>query len=557
MVQKSFSYRIYQNIMLAFWLLITTFVVAQQQEVQAIADSTQIQIGSEFQVILSTKTEATSKVVFPEQNIFGKLEVLESHIVDTIKSEKDHSKIELIKKYSLTQFDTGHYVIPPFTVLIDNKPFLTDSLQIQVTGVAVDTLKQNLYDIKDFTATSDSTDFSVLQKILLIMLFLILIGLVVAFLMVRKKKIKKQQEKKYTPIEKATIGLKELDKKELVEEGAIKEYYSELTDIVKTYLEEAVKFPALENTTEELILNLKDKAVECKLVLSDKVVADLQKVLEEADLVKFAKSKPIRNEIITHTNIVESTINTIHEVFPEKTPEELEFERNQELKLAFERKQRIKKMRSRIVFASAIALTIGLAYWIATSGINIAKDFLTGSATSKYVNSEWVTSKYGQYPIKIETPEVLVRTKDTVTMPEFLLRDSNVAQFRFQAPDNTLFIGLDNYKPQQLFSVVKVLDMEKMTEHIINSWARVGFKNILVEQQVLDMPNGIEGVKTFGTMIYIDSESKKSKKMYYEVLILKYQNSIQQLMVYMPESDPNTKYIIDRIIKSVEIELAN
>ncbi|MDO4728303.1 MAG: hypothetical protein Q4B43_04775 [Bacteroidota bacterium] len=547
-------------LLLVFWVLNTTFASSQNSPIKALADSTQIQIGSQFQVLLSAKVDYRAKVVFPEQPVFGRLEVVESSMVDTIKNQEDQTKIELIKKYTLTQFDTGYYVIPSFRVLIDNKPYLSDSLSVQVTGVEVDTLRQNLYDIKDFVADSDSSDSSMLKWMFILLMLSALVGFVVAYLMVRKKKIREQNQEQFTPIQKATNSLKELEKRDFTGSDAVKEYYSQLTDIIKIYLEEAVKFPALENTTQELITNLKNKALDYKITLSDKVITDLQTVLEDADLVKFAKLKPEQNKIITHSIIIHNTINAIDEVFPDKTPEELELERNEELQKAFERKQKNKQMRSRVTFAAAIVCTIGLAYWVATSGIYIVKDYFTGSATSKYLNSEWIISKYGDYPMSIETPEVLVRTQDTITMDAYMIKEMNIAQFRFKAPDNSLFIGLDNIKDDKSFfskAVADLLQAEGIVEFMIDRLGKAGYKNIIMEQQQLDTEQGIEGVKCFGTMTHVDSELKKTQKMYYEIIVFKYKGTIHQLMVYMPESDPNTKYIVDRIVNSIKIEFTN
>src|SRR5690606_33163235 len=149
----------------------------------------------------------------------------------------------------------------------------------------------------------------------------------------KQTKTSKEPEVVYTPIEKATIGLKKLEEKQLIEKGAIKDYYSELTDIARTYLEEAVKIPAMENTTAELIENLKLTAIKRNLAFSDEMISSLEKVLKQADLVKFAKSKPLDFEIVEDRNSIEKTLRTMHGIIPLKTPEEEEAERNEELRL--------------------------------------------------------------------------------------------------------------------------------------------------------------------------------------------------------------------------------
>lgn len=80
--------------------------------------------------------------------------------------------------------------------------------------------------------------------------------------------------------------LQELNAKELWQNGKIKEFYSELSHILRGYLEDQFTMPALESTTDELIGLLK------KRQFDEEIVAKMRNLLVTADLVKFAKSKP-------------------------------------------------------------------------------------------------------------------------------------------------------------------------------------------------------------------------------------------------------------------------
>src|SRR6187431_3253860 len=124
-------------------LLITTSIFAQQKVVTSI-DTTKNKIGAEFKLTLKTSVDTLSKVVFPKLRTIGALEVIQSYPVDTVKKD---DRYELIKKYGLTQFDSGQYVIPSIKILIDKKPFLSDSIRVEVANVKVDTLQQKMYDI--------------------------------------------------------------------------------------------------------------------------------------------------------------------------------------------------------------------------------------------------------------------------------------------------------------------------------------------------------------------------------------------------------------------------
>jgi hypothetical protein len=103
---------IYLHIALLFWFF------GFSQKITTSIDSSQIKIGSQFLLTIKASVNAKDKVVFPEGKFFGALEVLESFPIDTVKN---NAQYELIKKYGLTQFDSGRYAIPKLLVNINQK----------------------------------------------------------------------------------------------------------------------------------------------------------------------------------------------------------------------------------------------------------------------------------------------------------------------------------------------------------------------------------------------------------------------------------------------------
>jgi hypothetical protein len=114
---------------------------------------------------------------------------------------------------------------------------------------------------------------------------------------------KKYKEKPVLPIVQKVIHpphliaerlLKELKIKQLWEQGQIKEYYSELSHILRGYLEDAYKIPALESTTDELMTTLKSDQMTILQGFdkTDYVLEKIQNLLQTADLAKFAKVIP-------------------------------------------------------------------------------------------------------------------------------------------------------------------------------------------------------------------------------------------------------------------------
>jgi hypothetical protein len=94
--------------------------------------------------------------------------------------------------------------------------------------------------------------------------------------------------------EKAFRMLNELKEKQLWAQGRSKEYFSELSDIVRIYLEERFGITAMEQTTDELLALLK-KQNESKAELR-KVRPELKLILRTADMAKFAKANPLPDE---------------------------------------------------------------------------------------------------------------------------------------------------------------------------------------------------------------------------------------------------------------------
>jgi len=74
--------------------------------------------------------------------------------------------------------------------------------------------------------------------------------------------------------------------KKLWQAGKVKEYYPELTDIVRVYIEDRFAVMAIEMTTHEILDGLK------KHLINDEAMQKLRGSLELADLVKFAKANP-------------------------------------------------------------------------------------------------------------------------------------------------------------------------------------------------------------------------------------------------------------------------
>ncbi len=269
-------------------LFISTISFAQKPMVKAEIDTTNIRIGEQFQLKISV--DETQNVIIPKIQLKG-LEVIDSTRIDTIKNS-------LIRRYILTGFDSGAFYIPQQQIFVKNQAFLTDSLLINIATIAIDTAKVKKFPIKSIKKEPYTfDDFRI--YIYLILAILAIIGFWIYWFVIKKRKETEDAPTYRTlpPFEEAILRLNELDEKLLWQNNKIKEYYSELTEIVRGYIERELKVPALENTTDEVLAMIKDFKNLDSIETSKETIKKLKDLLREADLVKFAKSKPLAIEI--------------------------------------------------------------------------------------------------------------------------------------------------------------------------------------------------------------------------------------------------------------------
>jgi hypothetical protein len=530
-------------------LLISTAVFAQQKRVETSIDTTKNKIGAEFKLTIKTSVDTLSKVVFPNLKNFGALEVIQSYPVDTVKN---NDRYELIKKYGLAQFDSGRYVIPSVKVLINNKAYQTESIAVEVANVQVDTLKQKMYDIKDIQPANDS--IGNWWKYLLALLVILVIGAGVYWFLKHKQKKKIEEEVYKTPIEKATSLLNNLEKKELWQKGEIKEYYSELTDIARNYIEEAIEIPAMESTTSELIAGLRAASVKKKMTVSQEIIGNLERVLRQADLVKFAKSKPLEFEITEDRNKIQKAILTLDSSIPVEVPAEEDIllnEAQRQKQIAIQLK---KKRKQNIVTAVATVLFLLLAttiFLMVTKGFDYVKDNIIGHPSKELLEGEWVRSEYGNPGVKIETPKVLKRTDLTKQLPkEGLALVKEMQSFAYGSLIDNFYLMVSTLKYKQETQI----DLKKSMEVTLQTMESQGAQNMIVKQEDYETREGITGEKAYGTFSRINPTTNDKERIYYEVLLFSQEGGLQQILILHQEGDKYANEISERVLSSVELK---
>ncbi|MBL4642515.1 MAG: hypothetical protein JKY44_02875 [Flavobacteriaceae bacterium] len=297
---------------LSLFLCISAIAFAQQKPmVKAEIDTTNIRIGEQFEYKITVQD--TANVIIPKlENLIG-VEIVEDKKIDTIKNQ-------LIKRYILTSFDSGAYYIPQQQIFIKQRLHLTDSLLIKVATVAVDTTKQKMFPIK--AIQSEPYVFDDYKKYVWYgVIALLIIGLILYFAF--KKKKEEMEEvviPSLPPFEEAIQKFHELDEKLLWQNNQVKEYYSELTGIIRGFIERELKVPALESTTDELIETLTDFNDSESISTTKETIKKLRDLLREADFVKFAKSNPLSQQIEFNRKEAEEIVTELTPV-KEEVPE--------------------------------------------------------------------------------------------------------------------------------------------------------------------------------------------------------------------------------------------
>lgn len=521
------------------------FTFASKAQVASTIDSTSIKIGEQITYHIQVEVDTIDLVVFPEGQTFSPLEMIESYAIDTLK-KKD--KYNLIKKYGLTQFDSGSYTIPRQKIIIGDKTFFTDSLKVEVNIVAVDTT-QGLYDIKPIIAVEKSG--SNWWKYVLITLLIIgaVAFLLFWFIWRRKPLTEEQQIALLPPYDRAKLALKKLDESPYLENENLKDYYSELTFIIRNYLDEKVYDHALESTTDELITRLNLLKEGNRVDLSKEDIKNLESILKRADLVKFAKSAPDVELAKMDRETIDVEIDHVKEALPEPTEEEKLLDEK------YKEEQEHKKKRRKIWLTVGISIFLLMATLTGLSvkyGFDFVKDTIIGHDSKELLEGDWIRSEYGFPPITLTTPKVLKRT--TPELPEEMAKQIELTQFSYGSL-------IDKFQIQVVTTNIKNLgenkiDLEQAMDGSLKLFENAGAQNIITKNEKFETPNGAEGLKIYGTMDSPVLGTDKLEKGKYVLLGFTAESVIQQVLLFYNEQDIYAEQIVQRILNSVELKPA-
>ena len=541
-----------------FFVLGSLLTVKAQVRIKA--DTTKIRIGEQIQ--FQIEVDAVKEVRFHKLVLdsLKKVEIVETLKLDTVKNK-------LYKKYILTSFDSGRYVLPQQLVNIKNKTYKTDSLFIDVSTVQVDTLKQPLFPIKAIQSQPlDLKDYA--KNYWYILPILLLLVFLIWYLFIRKKETEEEKIAKLTPFEQAKLQMDDLDKKLLWQNNKTKQYYTELTDIIRGFIEKELKIPALENTSNEVVRAIKKVNNKNKLEISKKSIIKLKALLQEADLVKFAKFKPLAHEIENHrvdanvilddlkieelveegeeiiestlephleTNVENSISNNVEEVTVSVTKQ----------KTAYQKMSK-KKKRNIIIISIILALCIAGGFFVKNfydKVMDNVGDLLDTDSTEKIYNAGWMRQSFENGIFEITTP-IELKKGANVDLPEEVKK---------------VIVSLDSYQYASLINKLQIAST--VSEYVeglpisldgaISGALNQLKSNPLVKElefKVFDVDtNGIPGKNVKGT--YKEGNLPTD----FEMVIYSIGSKFQMLLIAHKSNDLDGVKIKNKMINSINI----
>ncbi|HEV7232422.1 MAG TPA: hypothetical protein VGO45_13890 [Bacteroidia bacterium] len=293
-------YHIHLKIILLLGLGFGNLVAfAQKPVVSASLDTSVIRLGEQTTIRLKLSTpSAKASVTWPQlqDTITKGIQVVFVSKTDTLASGTGGEKgmSQFMRRITITSFDSGYYAIPPFRIILNNdtaNALMTDAMLLHVKGMQVDTTLA-IKDIKQpLGAPFDWHEL--IPWIKWIALGLVaLAGLIflIRYLIRKKPAPAKPKVPDIPPHITALERLHKLREQKLWQNGMLKLYHSELTDIIRTYLEGRFQIHAMEQTSDEILSSLRS------VPISEESKNRLKQVFKLADLVKFARQQTLPDE---------------------------------------------------------------------------------------------------------------------------------------------------------------------------------------------------------------------------------------------------------------------
>ena len=281
--------------LLVFILLFSLINNGVGQKAEVLLEPEAILIGEHAEFTLKVEAHVDERIIFPlfSDTIHNEIEILRYGMIDTTYTD-DNKHVAYTQTYIITSFEEGYHPIKPVTfksvINNDTLKFESEPLLLTVKSVDVD-MEAAPKDIKPIIEIP-RTFAEMLPYILIVLLIVVIVLFIVYYLKQRKKKPAEQSvwERPDVPAYAAALSkLEALRKSNYLKEEKFKLFHSELTDILRRYIEKQFGINAPEMVSDEILS-------QTKKALNVQEHNKLKEILILSDLVKFAKHKPIVNE---------------------------------------------------------------------------------------------------------------------------------------------------------------------------------------------------------------------------------------------------------------------
>ncbi|WP_211833422.1 hypothetical protein [Porphyromonas levii] len=312
---RSIRYHIIIGVVAMLALAAPLGLHAQEVRVIPKLERSTILIGEQVQLNVRVvyPSDQAMRLVLPEDTLVAGVEIIESVLADSvIVNNRLH---EMIYNVTITSFDSATYTLRNINALVGDSVYTaTDELNLIVNTVPIDlSTSPEPMDIKG----QWKPKFVWQDYILYLYILLGIIAALVAAYYLRKylRGRKNTQEEGSVvvplqdPYQEAIQSIEALKQQELWEHNQTKEYYTQMTDILRRYLWRVYSIDTMDKTSSEILETFRTK------IGKDRMYSELSKILQTADLAKFAKYQPDSDDNIS---LLSASVAFIEEHKPAK-----------------------------------------------------------------------------------------------------------------------------------------------------------------------------------------------------------------------------------------------
>ena len=284
--------KIFLSIFLFFALVNIT--LAGEISVRTSIEPSEILIGEQASLKIELTQDKDEKVSWPQfsDTIATNVSIIEKLATDTISLPDN--RISITSEYLVSSYDSGFYYIPEFVFETTSQKVTSNPVGLTVNTVQVNEQTDDIHAEKDIM----SAPFSWIELaqwsgigLAIILIIAIIVLLLMRFVFKKKVTIIPEEPEVILPAHVVALEkLEQIKNEKIWQQGQIKQFYTQLTDVIREYLSRAYSINAMEMTTDEIVaLVKKNKDL-------DEIRIVLKEMLELSDLVKFAKFIPLENE---------------------------------------------------------------------------------------------------------------------------------------------------------------------------------------------------------------------------------------------------------------------